>query len=255
MDTHQKIDINKIREPEIAMRSKFDEKNLEDLASSIKEVGLIQPITVRKDGDEYEIIAGHRRYLAARRADLPRIQAIIKEIGDEDLETVKLHENSYREDVNPVDEGRYIARVVQKTDKDIPDIADLMGRSEKWVRGRLEIVNYDDDIVEALYHDAISLGVAGELQKIENDTQRHMHLEYALKDGVSVARARAWRQSANSGRAAQSLEEAQDIEPAESSVGKKRMIRCALTDEEIPMEDSVTVVVDQDYFEKLKARM
>lgn len=103
----QDISIDDILEPEDQARTVIVLEGLQELADSIKEKGIIEPLVVLKKNSKYEIVVGHRRFLAARMAGLEKLPCIIRAIGVRDADLMKLHENFFREDVNPVDEARF----------------------------------------------------------------------------------------------------------------------------------------------------
>jgi ParB family chromosome partitioning protein len=111
-DQMQNIGIDVIDDPHAPVRTAMDEEKLVELANSIKLHGLIQPITVRKVGPRYEVIAGHRRLKACRRAGVALVPSIVREVNDAKADELRMAENLYREDVNPVDEARYIRRMI-----------------------------------------------------------------------------------------------------------------------------------------------
>src|SRR3990167_7649355 len=104
----QKISVDLIDDPIIAMRSGIDEAYIDELCRSIKEHGLINPISVKRVGDRYEVIAGHQRLLATRRVGIIFLDCIVRDIDMDESLIITAHENLVRQDVNPVDEAAFL---------------------------------------------------------------------------------------------------------------------------------------------------
>lgn len=104
------VDINKIEPNRQQPRKKFEEEGLEELASSIREYGIVQPIIVRKEGDSYSIIAGERRWRAAKIAGLTKMPVIIKKMGEKEAFEIALIENIQREDLNAIEEAGKLSK-------------------------------------------------------------------------------------------------------------------------------------------------
>lgn len=185
-----------IQSPPSPMRSEFDADTVQELAQSIKEHGLINPITVRPVGNFYEVVAGHRRFKACRLIGLQEIPAIVRELTDDQVAEVMAAENLERADVDPVDEALFIGRLLNIGDASIESVAKRLNRSRTWVEERLDILNYPDYLVIPLKQGTIKLGVAKWLGRIESDIYRKMYSDSAVKNGMSVLQAEyAYRQS------------------------------------------------------------
>ena len=233
-----KIPLDQIDDPQISMRSEANDDGIEELASSIKQIGLLQPVTLRakvhrpdcpiSKGDtatgcggcvgynRYEIITGHRRVLAARRAGLVTIEAIVREVKDREAIVFKLHENLLRREVNPVDEAIFLAKVLKEQNLDPKEIASMTRRSEAYISSRLEILKYPDYLIEAVGEKQISLGAAHWLNQISDDRVKQNYTDYAIKGGISVKRAIAWFESWKTGHL---FANPQKIESPEESRG------------------------------------
>ncbi len=191
----QNISLDQIDAPKHAMRSVVHDAGIEELASSIKAIGLLQPIIVRPFQDRYEIIAGHRRVVAARLAGLATIAAIVRTPSESEATVFKLHENLLRVDVNPVDEGAFLMEVMAKQKLDIKGLAELTRRSKEYIASRVAILEYPDYLIEAIGEKQISLGAAEYLVKITDEQVRQNYVSYAISGGISVRRAIAWFES------------------------------------------------------------
>ena len=195
----QDISVDLIDDPNSPVRSTIDESTFQDLVNSLKLVGLIQPIIVRPEGGRYEVVAGHRRFMAARVADMPTIACIVRNLDDHSADVVKLHENFSREDVNVVDEARFLAGLINKYHLEISDLADQIGRSESYVRGRLTIIDWDPVVLAALENRQIDYSSARWIAKIDNDLLRRDYLEHAVRSGITSATAKRWYEVSKQG--------------------------------------------------------
>lgn len=188
-----KISLDLIDDPKLAMRSDVRKSNLEELAADMKAVGLIEPIVVRQNGKRYEIIAGHRRTQAARYLNWGMIEAKIVEVDDEKALSMRLIENSSREDVDPVDESLFIMDIMEHHKKSIDDICQMMKRSKAWVVSRLEVSQMPDYMQDYLQKKMLSLAAAIELNKIENEKDKRYYTNYAAVQGSKVNTVKQWR--------------------------------------------------------------
>jgi len=190
-----KISIDKILEPSEQIRKVIVYENLEELAKSIKKIGIIEPLVVKQQGEKYEVIAGHRRLLAARMAGLAEVPCIIKDDINIDEDEVKLHENFYREDVNEADEAEFYAYLIEKKGMSIAEIAQKVGKSDTYVRQRLDLLRGDPAILEAVRAGHINSSVARELNAIDDENVRRYYLKHAVDGGVTLRVVREWRRN------------------------------------------------------------
>lgn len=189
------IPLDQIDAPKTAMRSDVHDEKIEELASSIKSIGLLQPVLLQRVGERYEIIAGHRRCVAARLAGLVTIDAIVRTPSEPEATRMKIDENLLRVDVNPIDEAIFLTKIMQEHDFSVEKIAEMTRRSTDYISSRLEILEYPDYLIEALGEKQISLGAAEYLAKITDERVRENYVRYAISGGISVKRAIAWHDS------------------------------------------------------------
>ncbi len=185
--------IDLVNPPGVVVRSVMDEDALMELADSIREVGILNPLIVRRLGDRYEIVAGHRRYLAARGAGLATVRCIVLEGGEQAEDLAKLHENAHREELNPVDEAEMFRGLVARYGWSVGQLAEKSGKSVTYVYDRLALLEIDEKVREAVKMGKISLAVAKELSKVDDDSYRKMYLEAAVTNGVTARQAAGWR--------------------------------------------------------------
>jgi len=183
-----------IVQPAYEMRTVMSEEKIVTLQKSIKLLGLLQPIVVklRKDG-KYEIIAGYRRFIAHERNKAASILVRVLDTDNVNNELAKMHENIEREDVSVMDEARFIGRLNKDMKMTQAEISRSLCRSEAYVSQKIAILDAPDIVQEALEDGVISFSVARELVKVTDETELHRLLEYAVRNGVTPAVARAWR--------------------------------------------------------------
>ena len=156
-------------------RENFDERALKELAVSIKEHGVIQPIVVRQIGEKYEIIAGERRYKASTMAGLTKIPAIITNLDDKESSKVALIENLQRKDLTPIEEARTYQKILELDALTQEELAKTMGKSQSAVSNKLRLLALTDEVQDALLHEQISERHARTLLSVE-DPKRQVEL-------------------------------------------------------------------------------
>ena len=137
-------------------REIFDEKALKELAVSIKEHGVIQPIIVRSVNGKYEIIAGERRYKASALAGMTKIPAIIRDLDDKESSKVALLENLQRKNLNPIEEARTYQKILEIDEMTQEELAKTMGKSQSAVANKIRLLSLPEEIQEALLKEQIS---------------------------------------------------------------------------------------------------
>ncbi len=154
-------------------REKFDEDALQELADSVKKYGVIQPITVVKKDDYYQIVAGERRYRAARLAGLKEIPVIIKEYTDNEIAEIALIENLQREDLNPIEEARAYKKLIEEFDLKQDQVAEKVSKNRSTITNSLRLLKLAPEVQDMLVEDMISTGHAKVLLSIEDGTLQH----------------------------------------------------------------------------------
>lgn len=169
------------------------EEGIMELANSIKDIGIIEPLVVIKSGEEFILQAGMRRLVAAKRVGLPTVPCIVVDVDKQGSISITLHENLYREDLNPVDEAWIYEQLRDKHKYSGQEIARMIGRKEGYVSQRLSIVLWPTNLAEALGNGQISFSVARELSIITDTKHRDWLLKHAIESGVNYRTARRWR--------------------------------------------------------------
>ncbi len=167
-------------------RFKFHEQAITELAESIKEHGVIQPILVRRLGDKYEIIAGERRYKASLLAGKRTIPAIISELNDKDSAEVALIENVQRQDLTPIEEAVSYRKILDMGYLTQEQLAEKLGKNQSTISNKLRLLNLDDEVQEALLDEKISERHARSLLKLESKLKQKEVLERIIKERLTV---------------------------------------------------------------------
>ena len=167
-------------------RERFDENALKELAASIKEHGVIQPIIVRKIGDKYEIIAGERRYKASAIAGLTKIPAIIRNLDDKESSKVALLENLQRKNLSAIEEARTYQKILDLDQMTQFELAKTMGKSQPAVANKLRLLSLPDEVQDALLKEQISERHARSLLNVENEQEQIDLLHKIINNRMTV---------------------------------------------------------------------
>ena len=184
------LSISKIHPNPWQPRRDFDEESLRALAASIKEKGLIQPITVRSrenDGSfEYELVTGERRLRAAEMAGLTVIPSIIASYGDDNMAEMALIENLQREDLNPIEEGEAYQSLIDTYALSVSDMAERVGKSRSYVANILRLVGLADEVKAMLREKKLTIGQARPLLALESTEEQIALAKEIVENGMSA---------------------------------------------------------------------
>lgn len=167
-------------------REVFDERALKELAVSIKEHGVIQPIIVRRVNGKYEIIAGERRYKASALAGLTKIPAIVRDLDDKESSKVALLENLQRKNLNVIEEARTCQKILELDQLTQEELAKTLGKSQSAIANKLRLLSLPDDIQDALLKEQISERHARALLNVENPKTQKELLKKIINNKMSV---------------------------------------------------------------------
>ncbi len=187
------VEIGKIEEPGHQLRQSISQEALDELKESMGRRGLIEPIKLRPKGDRFEIVAGHRRFLAAKDLRWSHIKAIIEVKSDEDTVLDALHENLHREDMSPIEEARAAKMLQEKEGRTLKEVARMFSKSESWVTARVDLLSMPDTIQKAVDVGALSIGGAREIARITDESAQAYYLDYAIKQGATAQLCAFWR--------------------------------------------------------------
>ena len=180
------IEIGLIDRNEEQPRKIFDEKALKELAHSIKQHGIISPLILQRTGDRYQIIAGERRFRAARMAGLKTVPAIIKEYTKQQISEVAIIENLQREDLNPIESAKAIAQLIEQFNLTQEQVADKIGKSRPAVANTLRLLTLPEVIVKYVEEGKLSAGHARTLLAVEDKNKMLELANYAISKKLSV---------------------------------------------------------------------
>lgn len=193
MKEYRLVEIELIDDPEQPMRIDLDDDSLNELAESVRQNGIIEPLIVREKSGRFEVIAGHRRLAAAGIARLGKVPVIVRNADDRQTAILRMHENLLRQDTSPLEEAQFIAKTVTATGWDVEEMARAIGRGIKYVEDRLTIAEMPEYMQQAIHKKEVSLGVALELYGIDDEHWRKRYFEMACNDGMSIMTARQCR--------------------------------------------------------------
>jgi ParB/RepB/Spo0J family partition protein len=186
------VHLSSLSAPQVPLRTAIERGGIEELATSIRQVGLLQPLVVIQTELGYEVKAGHRRLLACRMAplDLVPVQVIS---GDAEFQaTVMLVENVLRQDLTPIEEARAIRGMQAVMGLSVAQIATRMSKSEAWVRGRIELLTWPDAAVEAVAQGRASVAALRPLMELEDVAERDRLIGCAIESGATAVVTRTW---------------------------------------------------------------
>lgn len=166
-------------------RCNFDEEKLQELAASIKEFGVVQPVVVRKKGRSYELVAGERRLRAAGLAGLTKVPAIIKDYDDAKMMEIALIENIQRHDLNPIEEAQGLRRLMQEFKLTQEQTAEKVGRSRSAVTNILRLLNLPEQVQKQIINGVLTMGQAKQLLGLPKPEQMCEVAEAIIANGWS----------------------------------------------------------------------
>ena len=180
------VAITKVEPNRKQPRKFFDEDALQELADSIKQFGLLQPILVQDRKDYYEIIAGERRWRAARLAGLKEVPVIIKNYSDQEIVEIALIENIQREDLNPIEEAQAYKRLLEEFNLKQDEVAERVSKSRVAVTNSIRLLKLSDRVQQMVIDDMISTGHARALLAVDNEEEQYALAQKIFDEKLSV---------------------------------------------------------------------
>jgi len=190
--TIEDVSMALIDEPKDVLRMDIDPQGIADLAQSISEIGLMQPILIAIDGDRFELVFGHRRFLACRKLDLSSIRAIVRKMTAEEIGIARATENINRADLTPIEEASTYRTLIDAYGLTVEGVAKKMGRSAGTIKRRMDLLRMPPQLQEAVHAKRISITVAEELWPIADLTDLDYYLSFAVDGGCTKDVARTW---------------------------------------------------------------
>lgn len=188
-DTVRYIKIHDIMPNANQPRKTFNEEKIEELAASIREHGIIQPIVVRKKSRGYEIVAGERRWRAAIKAELSQVPCLIRNLDDEQNMLIAIIENMQREDLNPIEEAEGLRQMTETFGMTQEQVSRSVGKSRPYITNSMRLLKLPEYIRESIADGRISAGHGRTLIAASDEDMRRSIWEKMIKEGLSVREA------------------------------------------------------------------
>jgi len=192
--TVKEVALDLIDEPRGRIRLEVDPESIADLAANIAEVGLLQPIIIRKNEDRFEIVAGHRRYLAFQLLKKKTIPAMVRGFDDVSCALARASENLGRVDLSPIEEAAIYSELRDEHTLTIDEISKRMGKTLGVVKRRLDLLKMPDCLQKAIHFKQIGYSVAEELWSLGDLAKIEYYLGFAVDHGATQAVVRVWVQ-------------------------------------------------------------
>lgn len=180
------LDIHEMNPNSRQPRKHFDEEKIRELADSIEIHGILQPIMVRRAEKGFEIVAGERRWRAARKAGLKKVPCIVRELTEEQNMLVAIIENMQREDLNPMEEARAIAEMIGSFGLTQEEVSRSVGKSRPYITNAIRLLKLPEEIQDLVTEGKLTTGHARALITIESQTRQIELAQYAAKEEISV---------------------------------------------------------------------
>ena len=180
------VKLSKVEPNREQPRKNFDEDSLQELAESLKQFGMLQPILVQNRGDYYQIIAGERRWRAAKIAGLKEVPVIVRELTDQEIVEISLIENIQREDLNPIEEAQAYKRLLTEFHLKQDEVAERVSKSRTAVTNSMRLLKLCDEVQKMVVDDMISTGHARALISIEDPEEQYLIAQKIFDEKLSV---------------------------------------------------------------------
>lgn len=180
------IDINEIVPNEDQPRKNFDKDELYDLSQSIEKYGIIQPLLLKRKNDKYEIIAGERRFRAAKEIGLSKVPAIVKDVSDDISSRIAIIENIQRKDLNPVEEAMSYKHLLDSQDLTQKELADELGKSRQYIGNTMRLLKLDPRVLKLLEEEKLSPSHGKNLLSIKDGDKQYKEAMKIIKNSLPV---------------------------------------------------------------------
>jgi ParB family chromosome partitioning protein len=250
------IEISKIKEPKGIVRMEIDQDDIKELAQSISEIGLLQPVLLAVDGDQFEMVAGHRRLLAHKHLGVSKIKSVIKNMTQEEIGLARATENISRVDLTPIEEAATYKNLMDQYGLTLEKVAQKMGKSPGTIKRRMDMIRMPPALQKALHAKQISMSVAEELWAIREESSLDYYLIFAIENGCTKEVARQWakdwkdtvRRSENPGEAGGQL----PLSPFEP---RPTFVPCDICIEPIDLQETLIMRVCKKCMSTIKKGM
>lgn len=201
----REIDIDLVKPNADQPRTRFTDAALEELAQSIRENGIIQPVVVRRRGNEFEIVAGERRWRAAQRAGLRKVPAVVREVADEKTLELALIENIQRQELNAIEEAKAYKKLIETLGLTQEKLAERVGKDRVLIANHLRLLKLPDDIQRLVEEQKISAGHGRAILSIEDLSEQRRLAREIMEKSMSVREAERTAKRLSGGGRKQSI--------------------------------------------------
>ena len=218
-----------------ALQRPVSPQGIDELARSIRTLGVLEPLLVVQHQQDYHLIAGQRRLMAARQVGHATVPCILVPADQEKALAISLHENLFRQNLTPVDEAELYSYLRDHLTYTNRAIAKLLSKSEPYVSQRLALLTWDPIIVEAVRNETMSFSVARELSQVHDLKHRRYLAKHAISDGVNYRTVRMWVQQWKSSLLPPPQEDQTSPGPTGPSIHTEAMTDCYWCEETVPV--------------------
>jgi ParB family chromosome partitioning protein len=190
--TVKDVSLDLIDEPQGILRFDIDPDDLDELAQSISEIGLLQPIMLAKSGERFEVVFGHRRFLAHQKLGLSAVRAIVREMTQEQIGVARATENISRADLTPLEEAATYKNLIDHYGMSLEKVAKKMSKTPGTIKRRMDILRMPPALQKAVHKKQISMTVAESLWSISDQASLEYYLMFAIENGCTKEVARSW---------------------------------------------------------------
>jgi len=251
-DIIRQVELKLIDPPDGHVRMEIPERTIFELSESLKEVGLIQAILITPVDGRYEVVVGHRRYLAAKRLNWDKIKAEVKKLDRKEIAIMRATENLQREDLSPIEEAAIYRDLLDDKGFTINMIADKIGKSRTHVEGRMRLLKLDMEIQKAIHARKILIEVGVILSKIKDKKDLYYYLEMAIENGVTPAVARGWTEDVRKSLQYIDSREEPPSPPGEDIIQEKIYTPCQFCEGPMEYKDMRVVKICQTCFDQVR---
>ena len=187
--------LTKIEVGEHAQRIDVDDPEVDELAASIRRLGVLVPLILEKKGDSFQLVSGHRRLLAATRLGLQTVPCIVADSTKASPSEITFAENFFRKDLSPVELAGAIRDCIEQKSMTIEELAAGFHRSAHWVNSMMAIADWPGDVLEAIHNERISVSAGHNLACVTDDSYRNFLVRNAVEGGATARTTAAWLQA------------------------------------------------------------
>lgn len=190
--TVKDVSLDLIDEPKGIIRMDIDPDYISELSQSISEIGLLQPILLAIDGDRFEVVAGHCRFLACKKLGLSAIKSIVRKMSPPEIGFARATENISRADLTPLEEAATYKNLIDQYGLTLEEVSRKMGKTPGTIKRRMDILRMPPPLQEAVHKKQISMTVAESLWSITDPASLSYYLLFAIENGCTKEVARSW---------------------------------------------------------------